>query len=78
MKLLATKHGLQVQFVFSREQQDMTVQLRSVTDMIVFYSSLPAPGSRQGAYKCDPILGNFLLRHTDCKSNLRSRVSSKI
>ena len=40
--VLATTHGLHVQFVFSSEQQDMTAQLRSVTDMILSYSSLPA------------------------------------
>ena len=54
MRILSTTHGLQVQFVFSNEHQDMTVQLRSVTDMILSYFFLLAPGSRQRAYKCDP------------------------
>ena len=45
MRTLATTHGLQVQFVFSSEQQDMTAQLRRVRDMILSYSSLPAPST---------------------------------
>ena len=42
MRFLAAPHGLQVQFVFSSEQQDMTVQLRSERDRILSNSSLPA------------------------------------